>query len=171
VLRRVKDETKKITEADPECTFNPTISNVGKAARPRSAFELSRGDLLSKERNTKLMKLRCDQEQMTELTFKPVISKKAQKQAVEQKVNKPSLSTDPAQYLQALKEKQMQKDEAILVEKKQRDEKELEACTFAPKTKECPAYVKRIAKSMAVMRAARGTGAQEPASQEKPGWK
>ena len=115
------------------------------------------------------MKLRCDQEQMTELTFKPVITKKAMKQASEQKVNKPSLSTDPAQYLQTLKDKQKQKEEAFEVEKKQREEQELAECTFAPKTKECPAYVKRIAKSMAVMRAARTGGQESP--QEKPGWK
>ena len=41
------------------------------------------------------------------------------------------------------------------IELKKRHEEEMDGCTFSPKTVECPAYVKRIAKSMAVVRAAR----------------
>ena len=169
VLRRVKDETKKITEADPECTFNPEISKKGKELRPRSGFELSRGDLLRKENNKRMMKLRCDQELMTELTFKPHITKKAQKQSVDSKITKMSIITDPGQYLQAQEEKRKKREEVVSAELKKRENDEMESCTFAPKTKECPAYVKRIAKSMAIMRAAR-TGAQEEDS-DKPTWK
>ena len=35
-----------------------------------------------------------------------------------------------------------------------RAEKELELCTFSPQTIDCPSYVKRIAKSMAAVKAA-----------------
>ena len=171
VLRRVKEETKKITEADPECTFKPEISKKGEALRPRSGFELSRGDLLRKETNSRMMKIRCDQEQMAELTFKPVITKKAQRQANDHKVSKMSLAADPAQYLQSQKEKKDAKDALMKAQKDKQEQDELQACTFAPSTKECPAYVKRIAKSMAVMRAARAGSQEAGASTEKPTWK
>lgn len=171
VVRRVKDESKKITEADPECTFKPEISSSGSALRPRTTFELSRGDLLRKETNAKMAKLRTDQEQMVELTFKPTITKKAQRQSTGSSgTTKLSISADPTKYLLVQKEKKEHKEAQAKADLMKREEEELLACTFAPSTKECPAYVKRIAKSMSVMRAAR-SGTQEVASGGKPDWK
>jgi len=171
VLRRVKEEAKKITDPDPECTFKPEISKTAHHLRPRSAFELSRGDLLRKETSARMMKLRTDQELLHELTFKPVITKKAQRQSLggEGTTTKPSLAADPAQYLLVHKEKTAQKEAAAAAEKAKREQEELEACTFAPSTKDCPAYVKRIAKSMSVMRAAK-TPAND-VGPEKPTWR
>ena len=39
-------------------------------------------------------------------------------------------------------------------ERQSREEKELELCTFSPVTIDCPSYVKRIAMSMAAVKAA-----------------
>lgn len=170
-MRRVKEEAKKITDPDPECTFKPEISKTAHHLRPRSAFELSRGDLLRKETSARMMKLRTDQELLHELTFKPVITKKAQRQSLggDGTTTKPSLSADPAQYLLAHREKTAQKEAAAAAEKAKREQVELEACTFAPSTKDCPAYVKRIAKSMSVMRAAKTPN--NDVGPEKPTWR
>jgi hypothetical protein len=43
-------------------------------------------------------------------------------------------------------------------------------CSFTPKTRECPAYVKRIAKSMATIKAAKASESSVAGS-EKPLWK
>ena len=79
VHRRAKEEERKApVEVDPECTFYPeTNKGTTTKIRARSSFELSRGDLLRKETNARMMKLKTEQEQMVELTFKPVITKKA----------------------------------------------------------------------------------------------
>lgn len=87
---------------------------------------------------------------------------------VAEKSHKLSLSADPAKYLVAQHEKALKRDEARAREIKERHEAELQECKFAPTIKDCPAYVKRIAKSMSVMRAARGQEAEVP---EKPTWK
>jgi hypothetical protein len=49
----------------------------------------------------------------------------------------------------------------------QREKEELQACTFEPKTKDCPAYVKRIARSLSVVRKSQAADEQP----SRPQWK
>ena len=53
------------------------------------------------------------------------------------------------------REKQAGLDEKRRQQQLEQEEKELDGCTFTPQTRDCPAYVKRIAKSMQIVKAAR----------------
>ena len=48
---------------------------------------------------------------------------------------------------------------------------EEEELTFAPRTTECPAYVKRIARSIALTKAAKANDAGGDGAGEKPDWR
>ena len=74
--------------------------------------------------------------------------------------------TKPEEYLawqrQVETEKQKVREEII----KKREEQELADCTFKPQTIDCPAYVKRIAKSMQALKAQ-----TPPKPPSKPDWR
>ena len=77
------------------------------------------------------------------MTFKPEISSKAKKIGEN---NAKVSNKDTNKFLQVAREKKERKGERLAaLERKEQDE--LEECTFAPQTKECPAYVRRIAKA------------------------
>jgi hypothetical protein len=55
---------------------------------------------------------------------------------------------------------------------KKKEEEESKDCTFSPKTIDCPEYVKRIAKSMAIVKSARNTSDfTSDINMVKPEWK
>ncbi len=166
VLRRTDHEIRAAVIPDESCTFQPSITHKSEKLRARTVYEMSRGDLLKRETNNRMMRMRSDQEELQEMTFKPEITKKG-KQAAAQKI---SLTHDPAKFLDLQKEKAQRKESERLALLEKREKEELEKCTFAPATKDCPAYVRRIAKSMAVVRAARTTP-EEAQDNQKPTWK
>jgi FAD synthase len=117
-----------------------------------------------------MMRLRCEQKELSELTFQPEISKKATKMG--KTIVAAKLSEDPSKIIEWAKNEELKKEESRMQQLKEKEVKELETCTFAPQTKDCPAYIKRIAKSMAVVKAARSsdqTSVYQSAS--KPTWK
>jgi hypothetical protein len=99
-----------------------------------------------------MMKLRAEREQLAELTFQPEISSLAR-----QTESALRLKENPSFFLDYFKSTQARKLIQKEKEKKLRVERELEDCTFSPHTIDCPAYVKRIAKSMAAIKAAHAT--------------
>lgn len=155
VLKRVDSENRRKSAANHPntkgCTFQPQITQKSEKMRARSVYEMSRGDLLRKETNHRMLKLRREQEEVSTLTFQPEISKKAQNEGR----SKLKITEDPQAHLEWHKEKLLQRADAHEAELKSREVRELESCTFAPETIDCPAYVKRIAKSMAVIKQAR----------------
>ena len=50
----------------------------------------------------------------------------------------------------------------------QKEDEKVAECTFTPQTTECPSYIKRIAKSMQVVRAARRLSESNRSPDEKP---
>lgn len=109
---------------------------------------MSDGDKLRRDHYQKLMKLRFEEEEKEHLTFHPNISYLAKKSGK----SKMELNEE---MMKKYQEKKMKREAKIQLEKKEREKLELESCTFAPKTKDCPQYVKRIAKSMTLVRAVR----------------
>ena len=150
-LRRIDHENKLSTSGNFSnvCTFNPVILEKSEKLRGRSVYEMSRGDLLRRQTNQRMMKLRIEREQMNELTFKPEISNLAKST-----VSALRLKEDPTFFLDYYRSNQAKK--IVLCEKNVllQAEKELGECTFSPTTIDCPAYVKRIAKSMLAVKAA-----------------
>jgi len=167
VLRRADQEIRAAVIPDQACTFQPSITHKSEKLRSRTVYEMSRGDLLKRETNNRMMRMRSDQEELLEMTFKPEITKKG-KGVAHQKI---SLTHDAAKFLEMQREKAQRREaeRLLLLEKREKDE--LDLCTFAPATKDCPAYVRRIAKSMAVVRAARTAPTEEEPDDQKPTWK
>jgi hypothetical protein len=99
------------------------------------------------------------------------VAKKAEK--IGKTIIASKLSDDPSKIIAWAKTEDQKKEDYRSQQLKEKELKELEACTFAPQTKDCPAYIKRIAKSMAVVKAARSsdqTSIQHNSS-SKPSWK
>lgn len=149
--RRIHDSVKKQTaQAAERSTFNPELSKKAERMRPRSSYEMSRGDLLKKETNQRLLKLRMEQEELKKLTFTPQVSKMAQKCQSTLK-----LKEDPDGYISRYTRAEKEKDAFRKAMLEQKEQNESLGCTFAPQTKECPAYVKRIARSLSIVKAAK----------------
>jgi hypothetical protein len=51
-------------------------------------------------------------------------------------------------HINTLKQQEVERKKILA----QRQQEELDKCTFVPKTKECPAYVKRIARSLSIVK-------------------
>ena len=166
VLRRADHEIRAAVIPDESCTFQPSITHKSEKLRPRTVYEMSRGDQLKRVTANRMMRMRSDQEELQEMTFKPEITKKAHN-SNSQKV---SLAKDTSKFLEMQKEKSQRREADRLAILEQREKDELDKCTFAPATKDCPSYVRRIAKSMAVVRNARSQAEKEPA-ESKPTWK
>ena len=151
MIKRVDSAARLQANFEHENTFKPHVNLKSHELRSRSANELSRGDVLKSIANHRIMKIRNEQEEMSELTFKPEITKTAKK------LNKSflKLNENPANALALHSEiinKRQKEHEAHL---KVKEEKEMQQCSFTPKIINCPDYVKRIAKSMALVRETR----------------
>lgn len=150
-IKRKDDNALNKSSEMAKCTFKPQISEKSTKLRPRSVHEMSNGDLLKRRSNQQIMQMRNEQEQMADLTFRPEISAKAKK------INKSALklSEDPSKVLVWYEEKMLKREEDIAKDRQLKYEQEVLECTFNPSIIDCPAYVRKIAKSMAVVKAAK----------------
>ncbi len=162
VQRKQSAEQSKEVVPDENCTFAPKINKNAEKLRPRSSFEMSRGDLLRKETNRRMLKLQTEQQELTNMTFRPQISHYAKESGVKSVLQ---LSADPSQFLDWYQNKAVEKENERQETLRRREDEEVEGCTFSPKTIDCPAYVRRIAKSMAVVKAARNSAGSFQASE------
>eukprot|EP01036_Dinobryon_divergens_P023461 gene23463-31808_t len=164
VQRRLSTEQNLSVNLEKECTFQPKINEKSEKLRPRTAFELSRGDFFRKETNRRMLKMQNDELEQSALTFQPKLSAYAEnaKSALQ-------LNNDPSYFLDWFKEKVTEKENLRQLELQRRAEEEVSNCTFSPKTIDCPEYVKRIAKSMSIVKSARSTA--QPEEPEKPDWR
>jgi hypothetical protein len=166
VSRRTDTAQKLKTYVEPECTWKPKINQRSGSMNSRSVAEMSRGDMLRKAANYRMMKIKAEQERMVDHTFEPQISKRAQSAGR----GKLQLNAEGSSFLNSYTEGLRTKEDEKLRRENEIEESELLACTFAPETRDCPAYVKRIAQSMAIVRAARSDDSVAK-SPEKPDWK
>jgi hypothetical protein len=56
------------------CTFTPQITAKSQQLEPRSVSEMSRGDQLKRETSVRLSRLRAEQSQLEDVTFKPQLN-------------------------------------------------------------------------------------------------
>ena len=162
LMKRDDNKVRDIIEINTENTFKPKINEKSEKLRPRSLYELYRGDALKSMSYKRLMKTRAEQEEQNELTFRPEISLLAKK-----KVNNNTLKDPVIVWQQKLEQQKLK-----LEQKKLEDEvNEKKECTFAPKYKKCPQYMKRIAMSMAAIRETRKREQEGGQKASRPGWK
>ncbi len=145
-----------------EYSFQPEVTSRAAAQRSRSVYELSRGDLHKKETTQRILRLRNEQEELANLTFQPKINNLSREsKSVLQ------ILVDPTGFLDRYSTTQKKNEDYRQKVMEEKSQAEFEVCTFKPTTKECPAYVKRIARSLSVVKSARQSS--EPIS--KPQWK
>lgn len=166
VLRR-EQVTSKISAqtVDSECSFKPELSRRSQKMRPRSVYEMSRGDLHKKETKSRILRLKTEQEELKNLTFQPHLSASKSRKAR----SSLQLLANPGGFLERHTLEMQQKELERVKYQESRAEEEMKECHFVPEITECPAYVKRIAKSLAVVKAARSQ--EEPLANSKPQWK
>ena len=151
-------ETLPSNEAS-DCTFAPNITQTAKARRARTAGELSLGDLQKKEAAAE--KRRQQKEREAEgYSFRPTIN------VVPGVESRLKVTSEPESYIARVQQHMRLKDKVTECVRQAEEEKEMRECTFHPQTHDAPAYVTRIAKSMALAKAGRA-----PAPPEKPGWR
>lgn len=165
VSRRADQAIKRETFVDTEASFQPRVNQRSQKLVSRSAAEMSKGDMLRKAANYRMMKLKTEQETMSEYTFQPIISKRAQSSGR----GKVKLSTDPSAVVEMYRETQRLREEERVRRQMEREESDMAECTFQPQTKRCPQYVTNIAKSMEIVRNARQVEAQQKSS--RPDWR
>ena len=126
---------------------------------------MSFGDQMRVETKRRMLKMKAEEEEMQRMPFKPQLSDKAKQAKGVLRINE-----DPSSYLEWIKEKKEEQERERLLEMKRREEMEVQECTFAPTTTECPAYIKRIAESISKMKSARSSGSLNGDS-TKPDWR
>eukprot|EP00512_Aurantiochytrium_limacinum_P008543 CAMPEP_0171538482 /NCGR_PEP_ID=MMETSP0960-20121227/62_1 /TAXON_ID=87120 /ORGANISM="Aurantiochytrium limacinum, Strain ATCCMYA-1381" /LENGTH=837 /DNA_ID=CAMNT_0012085369 /DNA_START=546 /DNA_END=3059 /DNA_ORIENTATION=- len=157
---------RKSSSLDPECTFHPKITRVGQSRPARTTLEMSRGDSLRKETNTRLMKLRVEQEELQDLTFTPEFQ--ARHKAAEGRLK---ILSEPDTYIRRLQHKDTLQSHKQTKAAQDQEMKELEECTFKPEIHDAPAYVKRIVRSLALAKPAREAQAAAEKEHARPEWR
>jgi len=137
---------RRVDAEQNRCSFKPRISSKGQECRARSVDEMSTGDALKKEAMQEAMKLRAEQEEMREATFQPRIHANKGVQG------RLKILSDPDTYIQRVQHNQLRQDQKLVEHQRHMEEEEMKECSFAPEIHDAPAYVKRIARSMALTR-------------------
>ncbi|ETW06161.1 hypothetical protein H310_03743 [Aphanomyces invadans] len=167
-LRKEHDKLKNrsIKLQDPQCTFKPKINDVSASRAARSVTELSRGDLLRRETSQRLMKLRMEQHEMSQLTFKPAVNPST----IPHVESKLKVLSSPETYVQRLQEHTLKLYEKQRKALQEQEVQEFSECTFKPHTIDVPTYISRIAKSMELTKALKAKHAHGQ-RRAKPEWK
>lgn len=163
--RKAFEQRAEVQHQDRECTFQPTINDKATQKPTRSLAELSSGDQMRVETKRRMLKMKAEEEELQRMPFKPQLSDRAK-----QAKGVLRISEDPSSYLEWIKAKKDEQERERLLEMKRREEMEVQECTFAPNTIECPAYIKRIAESISKMKSARSSGSIDSDS-NKPDWR
>ncbi|KAL0040299.1 hypothetical protein WJX77_002656 [Trebouxia sp. C0004] len=121
-------------------TFKPVISKRSHELPSRSFEELSEGDRLRRDCYLEQMRLEALMKEEAQLTFKPSVN---QYNDVRAQLN----LRHPEAYLAQVDAKRQAQLAQRLEERRSREERELQECTFSPKIKTMPSYIHRIAKT------------------------
>ena len=142
------------------CTFAPRITEAAHTRRGRTATEMSDGDRQRKEQAAERRRVAAELHAEGEHTFKPTIN------AVPGVQSRLKVASEPESYLARVQQHMRLKDKVTECVRAAEEAQLMRECTFHPETHEAPAYVTRIAKSMALAKAGR-----EPDAPERPGWR
>lgn len=168
-LRRLDNEVNLAKMVvDKEATFTPQISSKAAKLQGRSTVEMSVHDYRRYEHKHRMLKHRTEQAKMAGSTFTPELSRYAQHAKSTFALAEENNMTLSEMY--KYNTSKLESRRKVMAE--QRDQEVLAECTFEPETSKCPEYIKRIAKSMSIVRAAKQAETEKSqVRMEKPLWK
>lgn len=165
--RRASEFNKREIPSDHELTFQPHILKKSASLPSRSVDDLCYNDAMRKETSLTTVKARVLQDRMQDVTFQPKLVSKVSMRAK----SKLAFHEDPEKFLKWYQEHQEKKKEIKVERDRERDENDIKDCTFRPDIIDCPNYIKRIAKSMAVVRQAKSQSSIQSMDLSKPDWR
>ena len=159
--------TDKSNNPSNRSSFSSTISRQA----PKTPAELSKADLLKRETNRRILKMKIDKERYAECTFKPSLNP-VSKTLNKKITSKLQLSEDPDNYVIRCQLNEAKKMEHTRKAQQEKMIREMDGCTFRPQISECPSFVKRIAKSMALTKMQKNNEAENTTNKHiKPEWR
>ncbi len=154
-----------------DCTFTPAILAKSSKKTARTPRDMSLGDAEAREASNRALRLRVEAEQLCKFSFKPTMNTTYQTVGgrKEPASGRLQVLANPDGYVGRIEDDRRKKELEVKRRKEEDERKELEQCTFRPKTTDCPQYVKRIAHSMQIARAHRDK--IYPQKAQIPTWK
>jgi len=149
-----------LQEYDSECTFAPTISRKAQEKRKRTMEELSYGDAEKREQRLANLKDALDQRALSAKV--PQMST-----SIVSTSSHLQLSSGLETYLARVQQDKDRKAAAVEKIRMERQSREMRDCTYAPITKDAPSYIKRMARSVAMLKAELPPAAPP----DKPEWR
>jgi len=144
-----RESTTRLQEGpdDAECTFSPRINIMSQNLKGRSAKEMSEGDYALKASKLELARMYQRKQELSDVTFRP---ERKTKNHYWDSMSESTLkiSSEPHNFTERVAEMQARKEEKLRRRQVELEESELDKCTFKPKTKQAPEFVKRIAESV-----------------------
>jgi hypothetical protein len=146
-----------------KASFAPTITPQGRASRHRSVEELCYGDAERKQKKLEGLKKLYEAEearnyQQSLVPFPP-----------SEASSRLRLLDESDSYLERIKQAREHRAIRAENERLKREAEELAECTYAPAIREAPEFVRRVARSMAIIRAQRTL--EETEKEKKLDWR
>jgi len=146
---------------DEECTFHPEINYVSKIRPGRSNRDRSLGDAAKRQARVNAVAHETLRAELDELTHKPKV-----RNTVYATEGVLKLTSDRDSYTERVQARNNAKEHQRLQAIQDREEEEMRNCSFKPKTKDAPEFVKQIAKSVRLAKAQ-----QPPKTPPKADWR
>ena len=128
---REKRKNQRMALRDPDCTFRPKITKAAKSTRARTVQELSEGDANRRETTRRILKLRTDQEKMSQLTFRPKLN--VDTKLAPQAESRLQILKAPHTYVRRMKRAAKMFQEQQRRKAQDAELNEFAECTFHPK--------------------------------------
>eukprot|EP01022_Parablepharisma_sp_SALTPOND_P008551 TRINITY_DN136273_c0_g1_i1.p2 TRINITY_DN136273_c0_g1~~TRINITY_DN136273_c0_g1_i1.p2 ORF type:complete len:441 (+),score=62.58 TRINITY_DN136273_c0_g1_i1:1705-3027(+) len=133
--KEVKPEVSK----QSEYTFHPEILPQSKNLKRKTASEMSYGPLVMKEMKLNDLKQGFEERERLKCTFTPVMHESKKYGMAQSKLQ---LKENMETYLERVSLIKKQKETEAAIQKQKKEYKEVVECTYHPKIKEMPYYVK-----------------------------
>lgn len=160
-------ESRMLYNEEKECTFEPKINRISKKLPGRSVHQMSAGELERRKRKAEMKKKMLESRELEGFEFKPRLNRKPGAKSFLR------VQTDPESYMNRIRHMSERQEERIKTAMMEREQRELEKCTFQPKIHEAPEFVKRIARSMANLREVESqmNESSMTGAQQRPDWR
>eukprot|EP01006_Ploeotia_vitrea_P029573 TRINITY_DN62087_c0_g1_i1.p1 TRINITY_DN62087_c0_g1~~TRINITY_DN62087_c0_g1_i1.p1 ORF type:complete len:678 (-),score=54.11 TRINITY_DN62087_c0_g1_i1:1126-3159(-) len=157
--RHIKDKEQHRAELqtvqDKGLTFKPKITDAAKKTPAKTADELSRVDPIKRKQRLEELRDVETKREMAQATFQPncnavrtLPKNMAHLGAVKSGLR---LKEDIGSYVSRLQAKKNIEEQQVAEAKDNRIKEETQECTFKPKTRAAPAYIKRMAQARSTM--------------------
>lgn len=160
-------ESRMLYNEEKECTFEPKINRSSKKMPSRSVHQMSTGELERRKRKAEMKRKMLESRELEGFEFKPRLNRKPGVRSFLR------VQSDPESYMNRIRDMSEKQEEKVKTAMMEREQRELEKCTFQPKIHEAPEFVKRIARSMANLREVESqmNESSMTGAQQRPDWR